>query len=219
MFPLKECADSLRANYNSRTGKRLGASHSHELAAAFFGFSTAAALRAEQKCPIAALAEADFLIPDLQMMDARIKKIKGLPDDLPSVDDLATCVTDYLIEAGYFSGTVWQERDLSDLVNGYVQNDPTMIENDLSGEMATTNAYFEELYIDEYLFERTADGRVVTLNGSLNGTTHEDQVFHGDKIAFTTVMTFDPVAGRVGFAEPSLDTGGRVDMDGYYDPE
>jgi hypothetical protein len=219
MSLLKECADNLRVNYTALTGNRLGASHAHEVAAAYFGFQTAAALRAEKSCPIAALTDADFLIPDLKAMDARIQKIQRLPADLPPIDELATCITDFLLSAKYFNGHVWQERDLSDSVNGYVQSDPMMIENDLSGETASTNAYFEELYIDEYEFEANDDALIVTLYGSLNGETHEDKVFHGDKIKFSTVMTFDRVAGRIGFAKPRLETDGEVDMEGYYDPE
>ena len=44
-------------------------------------------------------------------------------------------------------------------------------------------------------------------------------MFHGDKILFTTVMTFALVAGRIAYREPDLDTGGAVDDSHYYEPE
>ena len=45
------------------------ATHAHELVAAFFGYGTAAALRAEAKFPLTAIDEARHLIPDLRRMD------------------------------------------------------------------------------------------------------------------------------------------------------
>jgi hypothetical protein len=98
-----------------------------------------------------------------------------------------------------------------------VQRDPTMIEDALSGEMATTNAYFDELYIDEVEFADGEEGMVASLSGSLNGESDQDRVFHGDKISFTTVMTFPRLPGRVAFLRPQLETSGQVDESMYHD--
>jgi len=215
----KGCADHLRSHYRNLTGNKLQASHAHELVAAFFGYGTAAALRAETKFPLTALGEAAFLVPDLLRMEQRVQQIQSLPNDLPAVDDLASAICDFLVTAGYFTGQLWQARDLSDHVNGYVQNDPTMIEDALAGEIATTNAYFDELYINEYSFQTNDEALVITLAGSLNGETDDDRVFHGDKILFATVMAFERVSGRIAYREPELYTGGEVDDSHYYEPE
>jgi hypothetical protein len=187
--------------------------------AAFFGYGTAAALQAERKYPLTALDQATFLVPDLLRMDLRVQQLRNLPADLMTVDDLATAIHKFLVSNGHFTGEVWQARDLCDHVNDYVQTNATVIEDALSGEIATTNAYFDELYIEEYDFEPNDDGLVVTLDGSLNGESDPDRAFHGDKIAFTTVMTFDRVAGRNAYGDPELDTGGAVDDADYYDLE
>ena len=213
----KHCADHLRSTYRDLTGNKLGAAHAHELVAAFFGYGTAAALRAESKYPLTAIDEARHLIPDLRRMDQRVRELRNLPVDLPGVDDLASRICDLLVDGGHFSGEVWQDRDLSDHVNAYVQNDPMMVEDDLAGAIATTNAFFDELYIDEYNFKEGDEAFVATLVGSLNGENDPDRVFHGDKVLFTTVMTFGRVAGRVAFTEPELDTVGRVDDSMYYE--
>lgn len=212
----KDCADHLRSDYRALTGNKLKSSHGHELVAAFFGYGTAAALQAEARFPLTDLGEAAFLIPDLVRMDQRVQQIKNLPADLPTVDDLASTICDFLVETGRFTGRIWQARNLNDEVNGYVQDHPLMIEDALSGEIATTNAYFDEIYIDEYSFQSNDDALTITLTGALNGENDEDRAFHGDKIEFTTVMTFDRVAGRIAYKEPELDTDGAVD-DFHYD--
>jgi hypothetical protein len=215
----KDCADHLRAYYRGLTGKKLGASHAHELVAAFFGYGTAAALRAETKFPLTAVGEADFLMPDLLRMEQRVQELRGLPTDLPTVDEVASEICGFLVSTGSFTGQIWQSRDLRDHVNGYVQDNSLMIEDALSGEIAATNAYFDELYVDEYDFQSNDDALVVTLTGSLNGEHDPDRAFHGDKIAFTTIMTFPRVSGRVAYGEPELDTDGEVDDGDYYDAD
>lgn len=215
----KDCADHLRSHYRSLTGNKLKPTHAHELVAAFFGYGTLSALQTETRFPLTDLKEAAFLIPDLARMDRRVQEIKNLPADLPTVDQLASEICDCLVAQGHFAGRIWKSRDLRDDVNGYVQDDPMMIEDALSGEIATTNAYFDELHIDEYGFESNDEGLKITLSGSLNGEQDEDRVFHGDKILFTTMMTFERVAGRIAYSEPELDTGGAVDDSHYYDSE
>ena len=215
----KDCADHLRSHYRALTGNKLKSTHAHEFVAAFFGYGTLAALQTETRFPLSDLEEAAFLIPDLARMDQRVQQIQKLPADLPTVDQLASVICDFLVAQGHFAGRIWKSRDLSDDVNGYVQDNPMMIEDALLGEIATTNAYFDELYIDEYGFESNDEALMVTLSGSLNGEQDEDRAFHGDKILFTTLMTFELVAGRIAYREPEIDTDGTVDDSHYYDPE
>ncbi|WP_209000759.1 hypothetical protein [Labrenzia sp. DG1229] len=92
------------------------------------------------------------------------------------------------------------------------------IEDALSGEIASTNAYFDELYIDEVVVDFTDDALIATLSGSLNGEQDWDRAFHGNKINFTSEMTMYRVAARVAYQEPDFDTGGSVD-NSYYDEE
>lgn len=213
----KDCADHLRVSYRHQTGGHLVAGHAHELVAAFFGYGSGSALRTDFLYPVSQLPQADILIPDLALMDARRQHLAGLPDDLPTSETLASGLCDFLHEAGHFSGEEWIDRDLLDPINEFIHRDPMMIEEDLNSQIATTNAYFDELYLDEIVPEPNADALMVTINGSLNGTNDEDRVFSGDKITFSTLMTFNRVAGRVAFASPDLETSGYVDMSAYYE--
>ncbi|KQP68394.1 hypothetical protein ASF52_17850 [Methylobacterium sp. Leaf112] len=215
----KDCADHLRSNYKALTGKKLGSGHAHEIVAAYFGYPTAAALQAERRFPLDAMAEADFLIPDLRLMDGRVRQIQKELVGPPDVNGLASVLGAFIVASGHFAGEVWLARQLDDEVNDYVQRNPAEVEEALSGEMATTNAYFDEIYIDECDVQPNPDALVVTVSGSMDGENDPDQVYHGDKILFTSVLTFERVSGRVGYARPEFDTSGGIDTEGMYDYE
>lgn len=213
----KECVDALRTNYRALTGNKLVAGHAHEIVAAYFGYGTAAALRAETKYPLASLEEADVLMPALAVMDRRISELQGIPSDLPTVDELASQISDFLLGAGHFSGKIWSNRNIAEEVSTYVYENPLTILDELSGEMATTNAYCDGFYIDEADVSSHDEGLTVTLTGTAEGEQDQDRVFSGDKINFTTYVTFELVAGRVAYREPEFDTGGSVDDSYYFD--
>ncbi|RDJ00756.1 hypothetical protein B5K05_33330 [Rhizobium phaseoli] len=214
----KECVDALRAKYRALTGNKLVAGHAHEIVAAYFGYGTAAALRAEAKYPLTLLEEAEVLMPALAVMDQRIAELQGIPGDLPTVDELAAQISEFLFEAGHFSGKIWSNRNIGEEVSTYAYENPLTILDELSGEMATTNAYFDGFYIDEAEVSSNDEGLTVTLTGTAEGEQDQERAFSGDKINFTTSVTFDLVAGRVAYREPEFDTGGSVD-DSYFDDD
>lgn len=216
----KKCADFLRMTFNDLAGGKLGSGHAHEIVAAYFGYGTAAALRAEPKYQLAALDKAAILMPDLRLMDQRVQHLNGLPAGLPNVDELASLLSSFLNANGYFSGEVWYTRDLEEYIDvSFIQEDPMMIEDALSGEMAMTNAFFDELYIDKVSLDVGDDVLVANVSGSLNGENDPDKPFHGDSIAFTTMITFERVAGRTGYMRPELETSGAIDGSHYYDQD
>lgn len=92
-----------------------------------------------------------------------------------------------------------------------------MIEDALSGEIGSTNAFFDELYVEEVEISRNADGLTAVATGSFNGESDPDRAFHGDKVAFTTHIVLNLVAGRIGFAKPQVATDGAVDDSRYYE--
>lgn len=206
--------------YQHLPSGRLRSSHAHELVAAYFGYGTAAALQTEIEFPLSEIEQASILIPDVARMDQRRKKLKKLPLELPSSAELARHVSAYLVQAKYFNGEIWDGMHLSDDINGYVQSHSTLIEDDLSGEIASTNAYFDELYIDEYEIQIDEDGFSANLTGSLNGQQDEDRPFHGTTIDFVSTMTMDRCAARNAYHAPVFETGGAVAETEYYeDPE
>jgi hypothetical protein len=79
----KACANLLRSTYSNLPGGKLRSGHAHEIVAAYFGYNTAAALQAEYKFPLAALNEAEILIPDLHTMDKRVLQLNALAAGFP----------------------------------------------------------------------------------------------------------------------------------------
>jgi hypothetical protein len=107
-------------------------------------------------------------------------------------------------------------RELDEYINvSFIQGDPAMIEDDLSGEIATTNANFDELDVEEVELSFDVDTLVANVSGSLNGENDPDRVYYGDSINFKTVMTFRRVAARVAFLRPERETSGAVDLSGF----
>ena len=216
----KDCADHLRAHYRGTTGGRLSSGHAHELVAAFFGYHSGAALRAEGAYPVEDLSQADILIPDLATMALRRQQISGLPADLAEADILATEIETALRALGHFGGEIWLTNNLAEFLDyGFLQKDPMLIEDGLSGEIASTNAFFDELYVEEVSIDLGDEALTAEVSGHLNGETDQDRPFHGDSITFTSVITFARVAGRAGFTKAEVETSGSVDLDRYYDEE
>jgi hypothetical protein len=210
----KDCADFLRLTYSS-SGNKLGAGHAHELVAAYFGYTNAAALRTETKYPVADLGDAAILIPNIPLMERRMGELNGLPATLPGADELASTLNN-----GDFSGQVWHTRKLEEYIEeSFIQDQFPSILDDVSGETASTNAYFDELIVDEVEVSATDDVVMVKVSGDLNGENDPDKPFSGDKIVFTTDITLQRVAGRVAFMTPELETSGAVDDSDYYDEE
>ena len=215
----KDCADHLR-EYVSAAGATLGAGHAHEVVAAFFGYGTGAALRADDGYPVENLLDADILVPDPAMLARRTQEIDALPDEVRNIEDVVSVLCGFLQAQGHFKGEVWRTEDLA----GYVKDDylPShhmlTIMDELSGEMAETNASFDGPDFDEASIETDDDSVKVSVTGVLEGDTDLDRPFSGDKINFTCVVAFDRVAGRVAFRKPDITASGGVD-DSYYDAD
>ncbi len=102
----KSCADSLRSFSQNNFGIQLKSSHAHELVAAYFGYSSRAALLADTACPISNLRQAEFIIltPTAKIKERR-KELNGLPQDLP--DDLTEGVYLPLLNEKLILHTIW----------------------------------------------------------------------------------------------------------------
>lgn len=217
----KDCADALRADYRGYGAGKLCAGHAHELVAAFFGYPDAAAMRAETEYPLRALPGADVLIPDLNLMWKRWDELE-VPEDLHNVHNLALRLVGHLRALGHFRGEVWLTEDLKEYIQSDVlQKRFSHYTNELSGEMASTNAYFDELHVDEVDLQVDRDRVTAQVTGTLNGESDPDRGYLGDTISFETVLTLKRIAGRVAYSGPDLDTSGSVVRDdwGYFDEE
>ncbi|WP_461789418.1 YozE family protein [Pedobacter sp.] len=102
----KKCADSLRSLALNKFGIQLKSSHAHEIVAAYFGYSSRAALLADTKCPISNLRQAEFIVltPTAPIIERR-DKLNGLPETLPG--DLAEGIYLPLYSEKWILRSIW----------------------------------------------------------------------------------------------------------------
>lgn len=102
----KRCADSLRFFTQNNFGIQLKSSHAHELVAAYFGYSSRAALIADKNCPIANLRQADIIVlTPTDNIKERRKELNGLPENLP--EDIAEGVYLPLYDEKWILHPIW----------------------------------------------------------------------------------------------------------------
>lgn len=118
----KACADSLRTFTQNNYGIQLQSSHAHELVAAYFGYSSRAALLADKKCPIGTLKEAELIILNhpMQRVEQRLKTLASLPSGLPSSDILAATIYKTIITNEQLSEKVW--ADFKEMAIAYAED-------------------------------------------------------------------------------------------------
>lgn len=118
----KACADSLRTFTQKNYGIQLKSSHAHELVAACFGYSSRAALIADNKCPIGTLKDAELIILNhpTQLIEKRLKTLENLPSGLPSSDILAESVYVPITTNEQLSEKVW--KDFHDVATAYADD-------------------------------------------------------------------------------------------------
>jgi hypothetical protein len=215
----KECADYLRALYSNQTGHKLKASHAHELVAAFFGYKSRAALLAEQDHPLSDLPKAHILAPDIGLMEARRTQLSGLPADMAQSKDLAISIAGFLQAHGLFSGETWIYDSLAHYVKDVLMPEKgALIDDQLSGVMAETNASFNENYYETAELSDDGDQFTIEIEGQVYGNSDEDRPFCGDQIDMKVTVELPLVAGRVAFGQPYISATGEINDD-WVDPE
>jgi hypothetical protein len=215
----KFCADYLREQYRvSRNGK-LQASHAHELVAAYFGYKSNAALRAEADYPLTELGEAKFLVPDVPLIEERRKSLDGLPQDLASSMEIATMLSSALKAGGHFNGELWLYSSLPEyIMEDFLHTHDGEIQDDLSGVMAETNAYFDDPYYESAEVSDGKDDVIVNVKGTYSGESDPDRMYWGDKLDVRVTVTLYRCAGRTAFRDWDLSARGEV-SDYDVDPE
>lgn len=211
----KLCTDFLRVKTQSETNEKLKATHARELTAAFFGYNSHAALLAENEFPLHLIETADVFIPDVTRMDERRQRLEGLPSNLPSSQLLAEQLADYLKQASLYTGSVWWPHDTMEtyIIEDFLPNNDYVVWDDLSGEMAETNALFDETYYEEAEIYEEDGHLTITVTGQCNGTSDQDKPFSGDQIDMTVTIEMSRIAGRNSYSKPSIKASGNVNWD------
>lgn len=211
----KLCADFLRVNVLSETNEKLKATHARELTASFFGYKSHAALLAEEEYPLHKLEEAAVLVPDTVLMDERRKNLEGLPPNLPKSKMIAQQLISFLNRERFFNGSVWW---LSDTFKNYIMEDflphhDYEVMDDLSGQMAETNALFDETHYEEAEIHEEDGNIIISVTGQCHGTSDQDRPFNGDQIDMTVTVEMSRIAGRNAYSKPSIRADGAVNWD------
>ncbi|WP_339718679.1 hypothetical protein [Marinomonas primoryensis] len=216
----KLCADFLRNNHASQSTEKLKASHARELVAAFFGYKSHAALMAEKTYPLDQLEEVDIFIPDVPLMNDRRSRFNGLPNDLTQSIDLAKFLAEKLADEGLCAANIWIYDTLeSYMAEVFLPDCQSLIDNQLSGAMAETNAeFFDSPYYENVQIEDRGDELVVIAKTKYKGEPLEDKPFCGDTLDMVVQVTFPRMASKRGFHEFELEVGGSVNDD-WADPE
>jgi len=216
----KLCADFLRQNHASLSTEKLKASHARELVAAFFGYKSHAALMAEKTYPLGQLEEAYIFIPDIPLMNDRRSKLNGLPNDLTPSTDIAKILSGMLADEGLCGGNVWLYETLETYIAEVLLPDcQTLIDDQLSGAMAETNAgFFDSPYYDDVQVEDRGDELVAIAKTQYKGEPLDDKPFCGDTLDMVVKVTLPRIAGKRGFYDFELEAGGAVNDD-WVDPE
>ncbi len=196
----KYCADFLRESFDVSTDNQLKASHAHELVAAFFGYKSHAALLADKKYPLDRLNEASLIIPDVALLEKRKKKLKGLSEILPTAEELSSRLSSFMLAEKYFNSDIWTYKELGSYITQELifENDD-VIQNELSGVMAETNAIFDEPYYTIFKVSDNEKGLMAIVGGSYLGTNIEGKPFCGDQIDMEVFITPHLIASRRGF--------------------
>lgn len=211
----KLCADFLRQDHASRSPEKLKASHAREIVAAFFGYKSHAALMAETTYPLDRLEEAYVFVPDIPLIEERKVKLNGLPSDMISSFDTAKLLSEFLTEEGLCGAEIWLYDTLeSYLAEVFLPDSQGMIDDDLAGVMAETNAgFYDDPYYGDVAIEDRGSELVAVTTAEYKGEQVDGKMFSGDTIDMMVTITFPRMAGKRGFYQPEVATGGSVDND------
>lgn len=192
----KAIANFLREKYSVR------ASHARELAAAFLGYKSHAAYLSDRDEANYTLDGISDLIPDIIGLEDRILKIGNLPV-LPASRDLAQAIGADLQDQNIFRGSVLIAKDLEEFKSDmwtYLMENVTL-EDELSGEMALTNANGFMEHYSEVKASADVNAVVVEATGTFTGENDDerDKPNHGEVIDFSVKVRFELKAWRAGF--------------------
>ncbi len=186
----KLCADSLRTFTNDTYGIKLKPSHAHELVAAYFGYKSNAALRADKLAPISNLSRASYLVlAPTAPIDLRRQELEGLSSELPDTYILGEGVYTGLIAEKLISKTPWPVIELL----------ATALADEYLHQQGLAHIYCRPVR-EGVKVEREETGvRLVVLRTYQVPTN--DTVYEAET---TIILNLPRIAGHIGYGKPEI---------------
>ncbi|WP_458759022.1 hypothetical protein ACSVBT_00220 [Afipia sp. TerB] len=192
----KRCADRLRI-FSENHGAKLRASHAHELVAAFVGYNSNAAMRADMLYPIENLNKADIcvLVPSA-LIDQRRQCLQDLPSDLPDTHALGEALAPVIAEI--FRGRVFATfSHLSEvLASEHLQRHGySMLPANFGPFEKAHDIFSKPLYEFNPTIHKTDSGVTLIVTNRYYGSVD----VHFQPIDVTITIELRRVAGHVGY--------------------
>jgi hypothetical protein len=195
----KACADSLRTFTQKNYGIQLKSSHAHELVAAYFGYSSRAALIADKECPIGTLRDAELIILNhpIQRLEQRLKTLANLPSGLPSSDILAATIYETITTTEKLSKNVW--TDLKEMAIAYAED--WVFHNEKTMRMMGIDYGFDQRELDWLI---KVD--IKTMGTDVLMTVTYDYPAKAKKPSrhASVEVTLPRISGNIGYGEPKV---------------
>lgn len=194
---IKICAERLRT-FSKNHGIKLKPTHAHELAAAFFGYKSKAALYADNRYQISNLPQAKVivLIPS-SPIDERRKNLEGFPTALPDSNTLCEDVFTFLANEKLIVATkIWSFHD--------IKRQAILLAHEYQDEKQLSKIYYPpsseevkmEISNEEIRLTITPYYPVVGYRPDGSGRNYLSGLL--------TTICLKRVAGHIGYAEPEI---------------
>jgi hypothetical protein len=195
----KACADSLRTFTQDNYDIQLKSSHAHELVAAYFGYSSRAALIADKECPIGTLKDAELIILNhpTQRIEQRLKTLANLPIGLPSSDILTATIYKTIVTNEKLPGKVW--TDFKEMAIAYAED--RVFHNEKMMKMIGIDGGFDQRELD-WLIQvniKTEDANVLMIVTYDYPAKAKKPMRHA-----SVAVTLPRISGNIGYGEPKV---------------
>ena len=165
----------------------------------------------DYKYPIDNFVKGRYLIPDIALIKSRLIDIYAQPIDDSSAYPVARNINDFIQNSIQFSGQIWLADSLETaLVDEVGREFISQINDDLSGEMATTNAIFDELILEDGV--ASLDSRHISfeLSGMYHGEQDRERPFSGSDMRVSISGKADRVATNICFGRFEIEADGNI---------
>lgn len=195
----KACADSLRAFSQNNYGIQLKSSHAHEIVAAYFGYSSRAALLGDKQCPVEKLNDAEIVIIPLQslLIEQRLKTLENLPFGLPSSDILAAAIYRTIAANEQLPENVW--TDINEMAIAYAED--RVFYNEKTMRMMGIDYGFDQRELDWHI-----QVDIKTMDTDVLMTVTYDYPKQAKKPSrhASVAISLPRIAGHIGYGEPEV---------------